>query len=149
MKLENSFEIQACIARALPGELSVLPGIVTSRVRATVPPDNPEVFFQYIPKPEEYNKYTTGACRLEVKLIGRTPVVYYLFFRNGREGRPDLGPGRYDWTRPSSIELGRVRNDAFVSLKKVHYTDINATSITELGNALARLIGQTIRGDLR
>lgn len=105
----------------MPPALAAIPGATRARFAATKPPEDAKVFFSGVTNPTEYIKYIESAVRVEV-IKGTTKVVIYAFFRNKRNKRPDLGPRAYDWTAPSSVELGVVDSSGvFRPFWKAHY----------------------------
>ena len=84
------------------GIMNTLPHV---RVAPTAIPGKPSKFWVGIPQKdrEEYSRFCSGVLRLESQ--GK---IRYLVFRNGRNPRPDLGRGKFDLTRPSSVILGHM-----------------------------------------
>lgn len=117
----NVFALKYLLSERMPPALAAIPGATSSRFAATKPPEDAKVFFSGVSNPTDYIKYIESAVRLEVTKGGTTTVLY-AFFRNKRNKRPDLGPRAYDWTAPSSIELGVVDSGGvFRPFWKAHY----------------------------
>lgn len=116
----NIFALKYLLSERMPPALAAIPGATGARFAATKPPEDAKVFFSGVPNPTDYIKYIESAVRVEV--MGTTKVVIYAFFRNKRNKRPDLGPRAYDWTAPSSVELGIVDSGGvFRPFWKAHY----------------------------
>jgi len=117
----NVFALKYLLSERMPPALAAIPRATSARFAATKPPEDAKVFFSGVPNPTDYIKYIESAARIEV-LKGSTKVVIYAFFRNKRNKRPDLGSRAYDWTAPSSIELGVVDSGGvFRPFWKAHY----------------------------
>lgn len=117
----NIFALKYLLSERMPPALAAIPGATSSRFAATKPPEDAKVFFSGVPNPTDYIKYIESAVRIEV-VKGSTTTVIYAFFRNKRNKRPDLGHRCYDWTAPSSIELGVVDSGGvFRPFWKAHY----------------------------
>ncbi len=119
----NIFALKYLLSERLPVALGSIPGASDARFAATKPPEDAKTFFSGVPNPTDYIKYIESTVRIQVRKVGHTPpIVFYAFFRNGRNARPDLGSRRYDWTKPSSIELGVVDSSGvFRPFYKAHY----------------------------
>lgn len=99
---------------------------ITTRMGTTCQPEDINKFFSLISTTdkESYAKFGEEVCRVEFFKGGTTLVVFYVIFRNKKNPRTDLGPRRYDFTQPSSIEVGWVDcNGAYNSIYKLHYHD--------------------------
>ena len=94
-------------------------GISNARFDATSNVEDPNTFFSKlgIADAESYAKFTEEVVRCEIE-----NDVFYIFFRNAKEDRPDIGTGRYTFAKPSSVEIGYVDgNGTYVSYYKEHY----------------------------
>lgn len=101
-------------------------GLLDVKFEATSHVENPDKFFDQIATTdrEQYALFAEEVVRVELKVTNNSIVVLYLFFRNGREDRSDLGNNKYTFARPSSYEIGYVDNNgSYVAFHKKHYTD--------------------------
>ena len=99
---------------------------VVTRMGTTCQPENANKFFSLISATdkESYAKFGEEVCRVEFFKGGTTLVVFYVIFRNKKNPRADIGSRRYDFTQPSSVEVGWVdANGAYNSIYKLHYYD--------------------------
>lgn len=141
----NPFMLKYVLSEDLPKQLLSCTDIKEVRFEATAAPENPSVFFSNIPTADidSYAKFCEEAVRCEILFIDRNnnnkTRVYYLFFRNARQVRPDLGTNRYTFAKPSSVEFGFVDSSRkYVSLYKKHYSnwittpDLTAASPDEM-----------------
>lgn len=106
-------------------------GITNARFDATVNVEDPNTFFANlgVADAQNYAKFAEEVIRCEIE-----NDVFYIFFRNAKEDRPDIGKGKYTFATPSSIEVGYVDgNGAYVSYYKEHY----ATWTNNLGICLS------------
>lgn len=99
---------------------------VVTRMGTTCQPEDANSFFSLISATdkESYAKFGEEVCRIDFIKGGTANVVFYVIFRNKKNPRPDLGSRKYDFTQPSSIEVGYVdANGAYNSIYKLHYHD--------------------------
>lgn len=98
---------------------------LTGEMYTTAAPENANKFFSLIQANnlQSYLKFGEETCRVDW-CLGTNMTTFYIFFRNKKNPRPDLGPRRYDFCAPSSVEVGTVNtNGAYVSMFKKHYSD--------------------------
>ncbi len=101
---------------------------IVTHMGTTCQPEDVNSFFSLISASdkESYAKFGEEVCRVEF-LKGKgitTLTVFYVIFRNKKNPRTDLGPRKYDFTQPSSVEVGWVdANGAYNSIYKLHYHD--------------------------
>ena len=152
----NPFMLKYALSEDLPKQLLTCTDIKEVRFEATAAPENPSVFFSNIPATdiEDYAKFYEEVVRCEILLTDRNnnnkTRVYYLFFRNARQDRPDLGTNRYTFAKPSSVEFGFVDSSKkYVSLYKKHYRDwITTPDLTAASPDEMRLWIKSIEYDI-
>lgn len=152
----NPFMLKYVLSEDLPKQLLSCTDIKEVRFEATAAPENPSVFFSNIPATdiEGYAKFCEEVVRCEILFIDRNnnnkTRVYYLFFRNARQDRPDLGANRYTFAKPSSVEFGFVDSSKkYVSLYKKHYSNwITTPDLTASSPDEMKLLTKSIEYDI-